>query len=247
MKKYIAIGLSLVSTFCFSQGKPRESLDPIPTEIWDIVPKVVTPAANVGDAPSDAIVLFDGKNMNNWTNKDGAEAKWDVKDGAMYSVKGVGAIKTKQKFGDVQLHIEWRTPSTVIGDGQGRGNSGIFLQGLYELQVLDNYENPTYSNGQAGSIYKQAIPLVNVCRKPGEWQSYDVIYVAPRFSDAGRVITPATITVLQNGVLVENHFTIWGPTNYKGLPVYQPHSKASLELQDHNNPVGFRNIWIREL
>ena len=140
-----------------------------------------------------------------------------------------------------------RAPSVIVGEGQGRGNSGIFFQGLYELQVLDSYESQTYSNGQAGSIYKQAIPLANPTRKPGEWQVYDVLYTAPRFSDNGRVIVPAYITVMLNGVVVQNHNQIIGPTQYKGMPVYVPHGKAPLELQDHGNPVSFRNIWVREL
>ncbi len=247
MKKYIVVGLSLLSTVAFTQGKTREAMDPESTEFWELKPKKITPGAMPGQAPSDATILFDGKDLSNWTTVQGADAKWEVKDGAMTVVKGTGAVRTKQKFGDVQLHIEWRTPAVVIGDGQGRGNSGIFLQERYELQVLDSYESPTYSNGGAGSIYKQAVPLVNACLKPGEWQTYDVMYTAPRFSDNGRVITPATITVLHNGVLIQNNFQIWGPTSYKGLPVYQSHGKGSLELQDHGNPVSYRNIWVREL
>jgi archaellum component FlaF (FlaF/FlaG flagellin family) len=159
----------------------------------------------------------------------------------------LGDIKTKKQFGDMQLHIEWRAPDVIVGEGQGRGNSGIFLQERYELQVLDSYESVTYSNGQAGSIYKQSIPLVNATRKPGEWQVYDVVFTAPVFIENGRVTSTAKITVLHNGVLVQNATSIWGPTEYKGLPVYQSHGKASLKLQDHGNPVSFRNIWMREL
>ncbi len=237
----------IVSTGAFSQGQPRESLDSKVTEVWDPKPKTVSAGALAGEAPSDALILFDGKNLSQWSAPNGTDAKWDIKDGAMTVVKGTGEIKTKQLFGDVQLHIEWRTPAQAEGQGQDRGNSGIFLQDRYELQVLDSYENQTYSNGMAGSIYKQSIPLVNACRKPGEWQSYDVFYTAPRFSDNGRTITPAYMTVMQNGVLIQNHTQVLGTTENKGLPVYQSHGKAPLKLQDHGNPVSYRNIWIREL
>ena len=247
MRSIYFILFMFISVGLFAQAKPRESLDPTVSEVWDLKPVKVTPAKNVGDAPSDAIIIFDGKNLSEWTSLDGTPAKWEVKDGAFTVAKGTGDIKTKKTFGDIQLHIEWRTPTEIVGEGQGRGNSGIFLQERYELQVLDSYESVTYSNGQAGSIYKQSIPLVNATRKPGEWQSYDVIYTAPRFSDNGRVVSQAKITVIHNGVLVQNDTQIWGPTEYKGLPVYQSHGKASLKLQDHGNPISFRNIWIREL
>ena len=161
---------------------------------------------------------------------------------------GSGGIKTKRGFGDCQMHIEFRTPAEVKGDGQGRGNSGIFLMGKYELQVLDNYNNKTYVNGQAGSMYKQLPPLVNACRPPGEWQTYDIIFTAPRFYDDGRLKSQARITVIHNGVLVQNNTTIWGSTEYIGSPVYKKHSdKEPIFLQDHGNPTAFRNIWIREL
>lgn len=247
MRNNIVFALCFISAGAAAQGIEREKLDPAVTEVWDLKPKKVTPGVNAGEAPSDAIIIFDGKDLNNFTTLKGEPAKWEVKDGAFTVSKGTGDIKTKQTFGDIQLHIEWRAPSVVVGDGQGRGNSGIFLSELYELQVLDSYESPTYSNGQASSIYKQAIPLVNATRKPGEWQVYDVIFIAPKFSDNGRVITPATITVIHNGILTQNHTTIIGPTEYKGFPVYKPHGKASIKLQDHGNPVSFRNIWIREL
>ena len=231
----------------YAQNRKRDSFDPTVTELWEPKPPKITPGANAGEAPSDAILLFNGKDLNEWTSSDGSPAKWDLKDGAITVKKGTGIIKTKKVFGDIQLHIEWRTPTEIVGEGQGRGNSGIFLQEKYELQVLDSYESQTYSNGQAGSIYKQAIPLVNATRKPGEWQVYDVIYTAPRFSDNGRVIIPAYITVLHNGVLIQNHNQIIGPTEFKGMPVYISHGKASLLLQDHGNPVSYRNIWVREL
>lgn len=230
-----------------AQNQKRESLEPTVTELWEPIPAKITPGTNAGEAPSDATILFNGKDMTEWTSLDGTAAKWEVKDGAFTVKKGTGDIKTKKSFGDIQLHIEWRAPSEIIGEGQGRGNSGIFFQEKYELQVLDSYESRTYSNGQAGSIYKQAIPLANPTRKPGEWQVYDVVYTAPRFSDNGRVILPAYITVFLNGVIVQNHNQIIGPTEYKGMPVYISHGKASLKLQDHGNPVSYRNIWIREL
>ena len=247
MNRSLVILFCLATAGALAQGQSRESFDPRVTELWEPKPKKITPGTNAGEAPSDAIVIFDGKDLNNWTSANGGEARWLVKDGAITVVKGTGAIQTKQVFGDIQLHIEWRSPSLIEGAGQDRGNSGIFLQERYEVQVLDSYDNPTYSNGQAGSIYKQSIPLVNVCRKPGEWQTYDVIYTAPRFSENGRVITPAYVTVLQNGVVVQNNTHILGATENKGFPLYQPHGKASLRLQDHSCLVSYRNIWIREL
>ncbi|RMG66439.1 MAG: DUF1080 domain-containing protein, partial [Bacteroidetes bacterium] len=198
--------------------------------------------------PSDAIVLFDGKDLTNWESGDGSPAKWTVSDGAMTVAPGTGSIRTKMGFGDMQLHIEWRSPSEITGDGQGRGNSGIFLMSTYEIQVLDCYENRTYSNGQAASVYKQHIPLANACLPPGEWQTYDIIFMAPIFGDDGQLRRPATVTVLHNGVLVQNHVTIRGDTPYKGLPTYHAHaSRLPLLLQDHGNLVSFRNIWVREL
>lgn len=245
--KYLTLVFFAIASGVFAQGKTRESLDPTVTEVWEPRPAKITPGANTGEAPSDAILLFNGKDLSEWTSLDGSDAKWTVKDGAVTVQKGTGDVKTKRTFGDIQLHIEWRAPSEIVGEGQGRGNSGIFLQERYELQVLDSYESQTYSNGQAGSMYKQAIPLANPTRKPGEWQVYDVLYTAPRFSDNGRVLIPAYITVILNGVVVQNHTQLIGPTEYKGLPVYISHGKASLKLQDHGNPVSFRNIWVREL
>ena len=224
--------------------------DPATTEVWKPEPKVVTPGKTNSDAPSDAIVLFNGTSASGWQHANGDAAKWTVGDNALTVKPGTGAIETKQKFGDCQLHVEWRIDKNVKGDGQDRGNSGIFLMGRYELQVLDNYNNinKTYVNGQAGSMYKQAPPLVNVCKAPGEWQSYDIVFTAPRFSDNGSVILPARITVIQNGVLVQNNTTIWGNTAYIGSPTYEKHAaKESLILQDHSHLTSFRNIWIREL
>jgi hypothetical protein len=216
--------------------------------VWQPEPRVIVPGKTSLDAPSDAIVLFDGKNLMEWQSVKGGGAPWRIKEGYMQVNPGTGNIQTKKGFGDCQLHIEWKTPDTARGDGQGRGNSGIFFMGLYELQVLDNYHNRTYSNGQAGSIYKQSMPLVNICRPPGEWQTYDVIFTAPRFNSDSTVRSPARVTVLQNGVLVQNNFSLWGGTEYIGIPVYKMHAdKLPLELQDHGNLVCYRNIWIREL
>jgi hypothetical protein len=223
--------------------------NPESTEIWEPQPRIITPGNNPGDAPSDATILFDGKNLDNWVSLDGTPAKWMVSDGAMTVVRGARDIRTKQEFGDFQLHIEWRTPPVTNANqtGQNRGNSGIFLQGRYEVQVLDNFDNKTYANGQAASVYKQHIPLVNASRKPGEWQVYDIIYTAPRFNNEGRLLIPAKVTVMHNGVLVQHQVDIWGPTEYIGMPVYQAHGKGPIQLQDHGDAVSFRNIWIREL
>ncbi|WP_317042768.1 DUF1080 domain-containing protein [Catalinimonas alkaloidigena] len=222
-------------------------MDPEVTEFWELEPRVVTP----GDAqtpPSDAVVLFDGKNLSQWTNASGGAAGWTVADGVMTVKPGAGIIKTKEGFGSCQLHIEWREPANIQGTSQGRGNSGVFLMGLYEVQVLDSYKNRTYSNGQAGSIYKQHVPLVNAMRPPGEWQVYDIIFMAPRFNKEGRCIEQARVTLLHNGVLVQNNVSLMGPTEYKGLPIYKQHEDARpIELQDHGNPVSFRNIWVRPL
>ena len=221
--------------------------DPALTEAWEPEPAVVVPGEGAAP-PSDAIVLFDGSDLSHWRQVDGKEAQWLVEDGAVTVAPGSGNIETRDGFGDVQLHIEWRTPAVVKGEGQGRGNSGIFLQKRYEVQVLDSHDNRTYSNGQAASIYKQHIPLVNASRGPGEWQAYDIVFEAPRFADDGALVTPAYVTVFHNGVLVQNHVELSGPTEYIGVPVYQAHPlREPLELQDHGNPVSFRKIWIREL
>lgn len=221
---------------------------PTLTEVWKPVPKLITPGLTDAGAPSDAIVLFDGKDASAFSGSDGKPVKWKIANGSMTVEKGTGMITTKSAFGDCQLHIEWRAPEVVKGSGQGRGNSGIFLMGKYELQVLDSYQNTTYVNGQAASIYKQLIPLANAARKPGEWQSYDVVFMAPRFNEDGSVKTPATITVIHNGVLVQNHATIAGSTQYIGAPSYEKHGdKEPLSLQDHGDAVSYRNIWIRNL
>lgn len=222
--------------------------DPKLSEIYDPATTVIAPGKTNAEPPSDAIVLFDGKDFSNWIGIKSKDVEWTLADGAMTVKRGAGPIKTKQSFGDCQLHIEWRTPAEVKGEGQGRGNSGIFLMGRYELQILDSYNNKTYSNGQAGSIYKQLVPLVNASRGPGEWQSYDVIFTAPRFSENGVLQSQARITVLHNGVLIQNNAAIWGGTEYIGIANYKSHgSKEPISLQDHGDPVSFRNIWIRPL
>lgn len=221
------------------------------TEVWKPVPETVTFDKN--NIPSDAVILFDGTSLSNWQSVNEGDAKWPINDGAMTVLPGSGDIKTKQRFCDVQLHIEWKMPTQVTNDkgeeltGQGRNNSGVFFQQRYEIQVLDSYHNKTYSNGQAGSVYKQHIPLVNASKAPGEWQSYDIVFSAPVFNEAGRIKTPATITAFHNGVLVQNHVEIQGGTAWIGAPVYTAHGCDSLRLQDHGNPVSFRNIWLREL
>lgn len=211
-------------------------------------PPVVTPGATDNDPPSDAIVLFDGTDLTAWKSaKDGGDAKWKVQDGYMEVGLKAGDIQTRQSFASCQLHIEWCSPNVVKGTGQGRGNSGIFLMGKYEVQVLDSYDNPTYADGQTGAIYGQKPPEVNVCRKPGQWQSYDILFHAPVF-DGDKVTTPATITVLQNGVWVQYPWVIEGTTFWKKRAYYEPHpGKLPLKLQDHGNPTRFRNVWIRPL
>jgi hypothetical protein len=231
---------------------------PEDTELWEPVPKVVTPGAScLAPPPSDAIVLFDGKNLDEWvTNKDKSPAKWDVANGVMTVNKAGGNIETKRSFTNYQLHIEWKVPANITGSGQGRGNSGVFLASTgpgddgYELQVLDSYENKTYVNGMAGSIYKQAIPLANPGRKPGEWQAYDVVWTAPTFNSDGSLKTPAYVTVFFNGVVVENHFELTGQTLFIGKPFYKAYTSAPIKLQAHGDksaPISFRNIWVREL
>jgi hypothetical protein len=235
------------------RGNPKD------TEVWEPVPKVVTPGADNAAPPSDAIVLFDGKNMDEWVqNRDKSPAKWTVGDGVLTvsKARGVGNIETKRSFRNFQLHIEWKIPENVTGADQERGNSGVFLASTgggdagYELQILDSYNNKTYVNGQGGSIYKQGIPLVNPSRKPGEWQSYEVVWTAPVFNADGSVKSPAYVTVFFNGVLVQNHFELKGETLYIGKPSYKKYDTAPIKLQAHGDPsppISFRNIWVREL
>lgn len=255
MNKSAVLLLALVAISYASFG--QQTMKPEETEFYSPVPPVVTPGATFGDAPSDAIILFDGKNLNQWINtKDSSAAKWKLEDGAMTVDKSVGDIQTRSTFTDYQLHIEYRIPSNITGAGQARGNSGIFLAALpwgaggYELQVLDNYKNTTYVNGQVGSIYKQAVPLANACRKPGEWQTYDVIWTAPKWNDNGTLKSLARVTVIHNGVLVQNNVTLLGDTPYIGMPSYRKHGPAPIKLQSHGDksePISYRNIWLRQL
>jgi hypothetical protein len=256
--KLVAITLlPVLSTLALSQQASRPN--PKETEVWAPVPPTVRPGAMVGAPPSDAIVLFDGTNLNQWVSaQDHTPARWFVRGGDMVVNKapGVGNIETRRRFRDYQLHIEWRIPADVTGSDQARGNSGVFLASTgpgdngYELQVLDSYKNGTYVNGMAGSLYKQSIPLANAARPPGEWQSYDVIWTAPRFNTDGSLKSPAYATVFWNGVVVDDHFQLKGQTLYIGKPFYEAYDTAPIKLQAHGDPsapISFRNIWVREL
>jgi hypothetical protein len=231
-------------------GKPED------TEVWTPVPKIVTPGATNAAPPSDAIVLFNGRDLHEWvTASDTTKAAgWTVHNGVMTVNKKAGDIRTKRRFTNYQIHLEWRVPVGITGSGQARGNSGLYLGALpdggYELQILDSYNNTTYVNGQAGSIYKQSIPLANAMRKPGEWQVYDVIWTAPVFNADGSLKSPAYVTALHNGVLVQNHVALKGDTKYIGTPEYKAHGALPILLQAHGDPsppISFRNIWVREL
>jgi hypothetical protein len=216
-------------------------------------PPVITPGAcstqeKAGNPPSDAIVLFNGKDLSNWESIKGGPAQWKVGDGYFEVAAKTGDIRTKQAFGDCQLHVEWASPDPPHGDDQDRGNSGVFLHGLYEIQVLDSYENVTYADGQAAAVYGQYPPQVNCMRPPGQWETYDIIFHGPRFDASGNLERPAAITILQNGVLVQDHVAPTGPTGHHVRPPYKvTPEKLPLELQDHNHPVRYRNLWIREI
>jgi hypothetical protein len=252
--------ISAFFTFSIGYVNAQKSGNPKDTEAWSPVPKEVelkSSSAVIQQAPSDAFILFDGKNLDQWISvNDKSAAKWTVNNNSFTVKKGTGNIQTKKLFGNYQLHIEWLIPENITGSGQGRGNSGIFLASTgsgddgYEIQILDSYKNPTYSNGQAGSIYKQAIPLVNATRKPGEWQFYDILWTAPQFNEDGSLKSAARITALHNGVLIQNNTEIKGETVYIGAPFYKKHGPLPIKLQDHGDPsepISFRNIWIREL
>jgi hypothetical protein len=244
-----------------AQGAPAQTPakpSPKDTEVWEPVPPIVTPGTTNDKPPSDAIILFDGTNLDQWVStKDKSPANWKVADGVMTVVKTSGNnIETKRSFKNYQLHLEWRIPTEITGWDQARGNSGLFLAATgpgdagYELQILDSYNNKTYVNGQAASIYKQGIPLANAMRKPGEWQVYDVVWTAPTFNADGSVKTPAYVTAFHNGVLVQNHFDLKGETLYIGKPEYKKYDTAPIKLQAHGDPsppISFRNIWVREL
>jgi len=224
----------------------HDSNRPQPPIVW---PGWFSTQEAPGEPPSDAIILFDGKDLSKWVSvKDGVPARWKVENGYMEVVPGTGDIRTIEEFGDCQLHIEWAAPAEVRGEGQGRGNSGVFLMGRYEIQVLDCYENPTYADGTTAAVYGQYPPLVNACRKPGEWQVYDIVWLAPRFDENGNLIRPAYVTVFHNGVLVHYHTPLFGPTTHRATLPYEPHPPVGpLRLQDHGDPVRYRNIWYRPL
>ena len=245
----VLIGLSITLPSAAQQPQP----DPKDTETWAPEPTRVVPASSSA-APSDAVVLFDGKDLREWVTAAAPDkpAGWIVEDGVLTVRGGSGDIQTRRLFGDYQLHLEWRVPATLGGTGQARGNSGLFLAATgagrgYELQILDCAVNRTYVNGQAASIYKQFAPLANACAAAGEWQTYDVIWTAPRFGANGALLAPAYVTALHNGVLVQNHAALQGETVYAGKPFYRAHGPAPIKLQDHGDAVGFRNIWVRPL
>lgn len=257
-KHILSITFIIITSSAIAQNypntPPKESpmpMKPEMTEIWEPEVKVITAGKNLGDAPSDAVILFDGKNLDQWVSQNDATkpAPWKiVNNDHMEVIPNSGGIQTKMQFGDCQLHIEFSAPDVVESQGQGRGNSGIFFQNRYELQILDSYNNRTYRNGQAGSIYKDHAPLVNAMRSPTEWNTYDVIYTAPHFKSDGSLDTPARITVFHNGVLIQNNVTINGLTLYTGLHHYPTgHGEDVISLQDHGNKTQFRNIWIRRL
>lgn len=243
-----------------SSAMAQEKAKPEDTEFYTPVPAKVTPGKyEYKEPPSDAVILFDGKNLDEWvSNADRSQpANWKVEHGILTVNKSAGNIETKRTFGNYQLHIEWRVPENITGSGQARGNSGLFLASIgkgdagYELQILDSYDNQTYTNGMAGSIYKQYVPLANPCRKPGEWNVYDVAWKAPVFNEDGSVKSPAMVTVLFNGVLVQDNVALWGPTQYIGKPSYSiKHGDSPIKLQAHGDksePISFRNIWVRPL
>jgi len=222
---------------------------PVHDESWPLPPVVDPgPAGPPVPAPPGAVVLFDGKDLSAWSDGKGNPAKWKVEGGYMEVAAKAGSIQTRRGFGDGHLHVEWAAPAVVQGEGQGRGNSGVFLMNHYEVQILDSYGSKTYADGMAAALYGQHPPLVNACRRPGEWQTYDIVFRAPRFGAEKKLVSPAIVTVFHNGLVVHNNAVLTGPTAHKLRPPYIPHAdKLPITLQDHGNPVRFRNIWIREL
>ncbi len=225
--------------------KPNDRNRPLPPIIQPATPST---QAEPGKPPSDAVVLFNGKDLNGWVSAKGGPAKWKVGDGYFETVKGSGDIDTEQSFGDCQLHVEWAAPNPPHGEDQDRGNSGVYLMKRYEIQVLDSYVNKTYADGQAGAVYGQYPPLVNPSLPPGEWQTYDIVFHGPRFASDGSVTRLANVTLIYNGVLAQDHVQLTGPTEWESRPPYKVHpTKQPLRLQDHDHPVRFRNLWIREI
>lgn len=240
--------LGALITSAAAAASERSNMKPEDTEVWSPVPKRVKPGATPSHPPEDAIVLFDGMSVAQWESVKGGPVQWTVANGALTVVPSTGDIRTKETFGDVQLHLEWRTPLLPPEKkDQDRGNSGVFFHEQYEVQILDSLENVTYSNGQAGSIYKQRIPLVNPARPAGEWQSYDIVFIAPRFEADGSLRSPARVTVFFNGVLIHHDVPLDGATAYIGKPFYTAHGDGAIRLQDHDHLVSFRNIWVRRL
>jgi hypothetical protein len=260
MNKKIVITLTCLATVIISKAQMSREDSAAKTEVWSPEPPIVTPGATPQDPPSDAIILFGGKNLDQWRSSSDTtkSAGWIVSDGMFTVNKKAGNIETKQRFMDYQLHLEWRIPENIHGSSQSRGNSGIFLATTgpgndgdgYEIQVLDCYNNKTYVNGQTGSVYKQSIPLANACKKPGEWQTYDIIWTAPRFNEDGSVKSPARVSVLHNGVLLQNNTELKGTTRFIGTPSYKKHGSEPIQLQAHGDPsppISYRNIWVRPL
>ena len=255
-----AVALAPLSACAQTEAAPRAGdRDPARWPVHDTTrtrPPVVQPGGPALPVapPADAIVLFDGRSLDGWRTADSAQgagaqpARWRLVDGAMEVVRGAGAIATTRAFGDVQLHVEWRAPAPAQGTGQNRANSGVFLMGRYEVQVLDSHQNDTYPDGQAGALYGQYPPLVNASRPPGEWQAYDIVFRRPRFDAGGRVVLPARVTVFHNGVLVQDAEPLTGPSGHRSRPPYARHAdRLAIALQDHGDPVRFRNLWVRDL
>lgn len=254
----LVISAVLLSLSVNAQNWDSLSYEAAKTEIWQPKPTVVEPLNIFMPAPADAIILFDGEDLSAWrsVNDTTKSAGWIVKNGAITVDKSQGNIETKQRFMDYQLHLEWCIPANISGTGQVRGNSGLFLASTgggdagYEIQILDNYNNETYSNGQVGSVYKQSIPLFNACKKPGEWQSYDIVWKAPTFNADGSLQSPAFVTVVHNGIVLQNNFQLLGETKWIGQPQYKAHGACPIKLQSHGDPsepISFRNIWVRPL
>lgn len=245
----VAALLSVIAPLAAAQVDPKWKIhDPERPMAPVVQPPTPSTQDSAGRAPSDAVVLFDGKDLSHWAHEDGSAAKWKVENGYFEVVPKTGYVFTREPFGDCQLHVEFREPVPPKGESQARGNSGVFLMGLYEIQVLDSYENKTYADGQASAVYGQYPPLVNASRPPGQWQAYDIVWHGPRFASDGKLLRPAHVTVFHNGVLTQDNVELTGPTAHQARPPYKAHpAKLPLSLQDHGHPVRYRNIWLREL